>query len=69
MTIFYRRSGERIARAKVEKAKAAFVLAKRFGAKDPIPLSAQPAVADSIERLTLEQYCDWSGCFTFKKTI
>jgi hypothetical protein len=67
-TRFYKRSGERVSRAYIKRQKDWFVNAKRFGTNDPLPVSKQPTVANAIERMTEEQYCDWSGSYTFKKS-
>lgn len=66
MTLFYKRSGERISRAYVRKQKDWFAKAKRFGTLDPLPVSKQPTIADCIERMTDEQYCDWYGSYTYR---
>lgn len=67
-TIFLRRSGSRVSREFVRRQKLAYVEAKRTtGNLGGIPVSIQPTVADSIERMREEDFADWSGAYVFKK--
>jgi hypothetical protein len=66
-TRFYKRSGERVSREWVHAKKKEYAFAKRVGLSTPFSMSAQPRVADSIDRMTDEEFCDWSGAFTYRK--
>jgi hypothetical protein len=65
ITRFYRRSGERISRAKVRAARlahaASFRIGKRFGA----PCAIQPRMAEAFERMTDEQFATETGGYTY----
>ena len=68
MTIFYRRSGERISRATVRKAKERFALSYRTGIGVAGKGSRQinPRLADRWAGMTEEEFCRESGAFTYR---
>lgn len=64
---WFKRSGQRVTEAKVRKAKASFAEAKRTGRMGTcMTCSVQPAVADCIDRMTLREFANWSGQFTYR---
>jgi hypothetical protein len=67
--LWYKRSGERVSKQHVREAQARAVHAKRFGhptSPHAVPgMSAQPLIADSIERMTLSEFAAYSGLFNF----
>jgi len=65
---WFKRSGQRVSKAAVRKAKASFAEAKRTGRMgSDMTCSIQPAVADRIDRMTLIEFANWSGTFTYRK--
>lgn len=67
-TIFYLRSGTRISRKNVRASRMAMAQAKRTGNRsDGLPCSVQPTMADAFEKMTDEQFADWSGGYTWKR--
>jgi hypothetical protein len=67
VTIFYRRSGERVSRKQVRQARLNYANGKRTGDLGGLPCSIQTTVADAIERMRDEDFADWSGGYTWKK--
>ena len=69
--LWYRRSGERVSAKRVAEVHAHAVHAKRHGypasPHAPPGMSAQPAVADSLERMTDEQWACYSGFFVSRR--
>ena len=69
--IWYRRSGERVSAKRVAEVHAHAVHAKRFGyPKSPYAppgMSAQPNVADALERMTDWEWATYSGMFVGQK--
>lgn len=71
--LWYLRSGERTSAKKVSEAHARAVHAKRFGHPKsphaPPGMSAQPTLADSIERMSDEDFAGYSGLFVSKRAV
>ena len=63
---WFRRSGKRTTEAAVLAARDAYAAAKRTGKMGPLPCSIQPAMADSVARMTAPEFASWSGMFTWK---
>lgn len=63
---WFKRSGERVPRVEVEKAKAAYARGKRTGRLGGLKCSIQQEVADSIDKMTLIQFANYSGQFTYR---
>ena len=70
-TIWYRRSGERVSAKRVAEVHAHAVHAKRHGYPAspfaPPGMSAQPTVADALERMTDWEWATHSGTFVGRK--
>lgn len=66
--IFYRRSGERISRAKVRAARIAYAASfERVGGRFDPTTQPSPRVAQAFRDMTEETFCDRSGAFTWRK--
>lgn len=69
-TIWYKRSGERVSAARVKEVHQHAIHAKRFGyPKSPYAppgMSAQPNLADSLEKMSDKEWATYSGTFTWK---
>lgn len=65
---FFHRSGKPVTEAAVRRAQMNWVKAKRTGKLGPMTVSIQPNVADSVERMSLTEFCRYSGAFTYKST-
>ena len=52
----------------VREAQAFYTLAKRTGQMGKLTCSIQPSVADSIEKLTLIEFANYTGMFTYRRT-
>ncbi len=69
--IWYKRDGTRVSAKHVREAHARAVHAKRYGyPKSPhaVPgMSSQPTLADSIERMSDEEWSGYAGLFTYKR--
>jgi hypothetical protein len=70
-TEWYRRSGERVSAKRVSEVHAHAVHAKRYGyPKSPYAppgMSAQPNVADALERMTDGEWATYSGTYTYRR--
>jgi len=66
-TIWYKRSGQQTTRKAVQAAKDAYAAAKRTGDMGLLKCSIQPEIADAINRMSLEQFVNWGGQFTYKR--
>jgi len=64
---FHDRRGRRVSERTVRRARDDYALAKRTGKLGPLACSIQPEVAESLERMSLFQFCCWSGSFTWKQ--
>ena len=66
-TYWYRRNGSRVSAAYVRQAHIQAVHAKRYGypvsPHAPPGMSAQAALADSLERMSTEDWAAYSGFF------
>jgi hypothetical protein len=63
---FFKRSGKRVSRDIVAAAKADTVQMYRNGTFFGMRRDPQPAVATAIERMSLVEFCRWSGSFTYR---
>lgn len=63
---WFRRSGQRISEKKVIQAQQNYVEAKRTGNMGCLKCSIQLKMADSIEAMSLIEFANWSGQFTYK---
>jgi len=64
---WFKRSGQRVSEAYVARAKASFAEAKRTGRMGTyMTCSIQPVIADRIDRMTLVEFVNWSGQFTYR---
>ena len=72
-TLWYRRSGERVSAKRVAEVHAHAVHAKRYGYPAspwaPPGMSAQPSLADALERMTDEEWVTYSGTFTYIRKV
>lgn len=70
---YFRRSGERVSARRVAEVHAHAVHAKRFGHPRspwaPPGMSAQPTVADALEKMTDDEWATYSGMFYVKVEI
>ena len=64
---WYKRSGQRVSQKRVKQAKDNYAIAKRTGQMDNLKCSKQPAVADSIDKMSLIEFANFSGMFTYRK--
>jgi len=65
---WFKRSGQRISESAVRKAKASFAEAKRTGRMGGLmKCSIQTVVADRIDRMTLIEFANWTGQFTYRR--
>jgi hypothetical protein len=67
-TRFFHRSGKPASRREVERARRNAAESKRTGRCGPLACSVQPTVADRIDRMTAEEFCRWSGTYTYRNT-
>lgn len=73
--LFFSRSSGELSRKDITEVRDSFVKAKRIGklltgyGSDYLSVSIQPTLADSISKMTEEEYCDYSGCATGKKIV
>lgn len=69
MKQWFKRNGKRVSEKHVREAQRRAVHAKRYGYPKsphaPPNMSAQPALADSIERMSLAEFASYSGLFNF----
>ncbi|MFA4972313.1 MAG: hypothetical protein WC683_06845 [bacterium] len=63
---WYLRNGRRTSEATVRAAQRSAEEAKRTGKMGNIPCSIQPAVARGIRDMTVTEFAQWSGCFTWR---
>ena len=63
---FYRRSGQRVSKEKVTKARAAYAEGKRTGKLGHLKCAVNHEEAARIEAMSLMEFCRWSGAFTYK---
>ena len=67
-TVFWMRNGTRTSRKAVRRNRLAMVEAKRVTGKiGEIMCSIQPTLADAFEKMTEEEWCDYSGSCTWKR--
>lgn len=64
--LWYRRSGKRTTEYAVRQAKAAYAAGKRTGRMGGMQCSINPAVADRIDAMSLQEFADYTWQFTFK---
>ena len=63
---FFKRSGEAVSRAAVERARDSFAEGKRSGRLGLLRCSVQVQVAERVEAMTAEEFCRWSGQFSYR---
>lgn len=64
---WFKRSGQPVSESAVLRAKNAYITAKLTGRMgENMTCSIQPAVAESIKRMSLTQFVNWSGQFTYR---
>jgi len=64
---WYKRTGQRVTVQMVERAKLNFVNAKRTGQMGPIKCTVNLDVANRVEQMTLVEFANMSGMFTYRK--
>ena len=64
---FFKRSGEAVSRAAVERARDSYVEGKRSGRLGPLRCSVQVSVADRVASMSAEEFCRWSGQFSYRR--
>jgi hypothetical protein len=69
ITRWYKRSGIRVSTKRVQKSKDGYALGKRTGSLGGLKCSIQPAVADSVDRMTLKEFASWSGQYTWRDKL
>ncbi len=63
---WFKRSGQRISKSVVQKAKDSYANAKRTGKMGTLSCSVQLALADAIDKMSLIEFVNWSGQFTYR---
>ena len=63
---WYLRSGKRIKEKRVRDCQRATATWRRTGRGGHFPCTPQPAVADSIEKMSLIEFARFSGHFTYR---
>ena len=65
MTRWYKRDGRRVSEATVASAKATHAAAKRTGRLGPLRCTVQPDIAARIDEMTLREWVNYTGQFTY----
>lgn len=63
---FYKRSGQRVTKQAVLKARDQYARGKRTGLLGGLSCRIQVDVADRVEKMTAIEFCNWSGQFTYR---
>lgn len=66
-TLFYRRSGEQIARKHVRAQRLAYAESRKTGRHGALDVAVNARLAARVESMTDEAFCDWSGAYTWRK--
>ena len=66
MTRWYKRDGRRVSEATVASAKATHAAAKRTGRLGPLRCTVQPDIAARIDEMTLHEWANYTGQFTYR---
>ena len=63
---WYKRTGQQVSELTVKKARSNFAIAKRTGRMGNLRCTVNLDVADRVEQMTLVEFANMSGMFTYR---